>query len=134
MGGNLIIGMRTTERFVEADTGYSDDTDADCPATYHTGHCSEFEEEFYIGNPELNSLNGLESLISVGGDLHIGANDSLISLSALESLETVGNSVEILSNTQLPTCEAGQILENLREGGLGNRWEIRDNNNRGVCE
>jgi hypothetical protein len=59
---------------------------------------------------ELNSLDELGSLISVGGDLVINNNDSLPNLDGLSSLVEVGGEVRIGGNAILPDCEACELL------------------------
>ena len=70
----------------------------------------------------LTSLEGLESLESIGGDLWMFQNDGLTSLEGLESLESVGKSLTISENNSL-TNLAG--LESLKS--VGERLGINEN-------
>lgn len=84
------------------------------------------DEKYAIGgNPDLVSLQGLESLRSVSGVLRVSSNPNLQSLSALKKLESLGYLL-IQKNNQLENL-AG--LENLKKatnkyGGLS-IWDNR---------
>lgn len=52
-------------------------------------------------NPALTSLSGLENLTSIGGNLTINGNTSLASLSGLEGLNTIAGSLTIAANNLL---------------------------------
>ncbi|MBE0662662.1 MAG: T9SS type A sorting domain-containing protein [Bacteroidales bacterium] len=64
----------------------------------------------YGGNPALNSLTGLDNLISIGGDLKMYFNNALISLAGLENLTSIGGNFGIYSNNSLTSLTG---LENL---------------------
>ncbi len=61
------------------------------------------------GNPNLESLTGLDGLTMIGGDLHIGlynnlpiiGNPSLTSISALENATSIGGDIQITGNDAL---------------------------------
>lgn len=57
------------------------------------------------GIPKLTSLQGLESLNSVGSDFHIGTNENLQDLKGLESLTTVGGYLWIVQNHFLQSLD-----------------------------
>ena len=77
--------------------------------------------EFVTGNFHLNnnnewvSLNGLENLVSVGGDFIVEEN-VFTSLSGLQSLESIGDNFIVEKNEMLTTLEG---LENLATIGGG---------------
>ena len=58
----------------------------------------------------VNSMEGLEGLISVGGDFIINDNDSLVNLIGLEKINFVGNELFIFENEKLVDLQG---LENL---------------------
>jgi len=62
------------------------------------------------GNPSLNSISGLENLISIGGSLSLYSNGSLTSLTGLDNVATIGGNLSINANHSLVSL-AG--LENL---------------------
>ncbi len=76
---------------------------------------------YILGNDALTNLSGLENLASVGGDLAIGefyymGNAALTSLSGLESLTSVGGELMININNELTSLSG---LENLTSVGGG---------------
>jgi len=63
--------------------------------------------QLYInGNDSLNSLNGLTSLISVGGQFNFSQNNSLTSLEGLENLNNVGGNLVVYMNDSLNSLAA----------------------------
>merc|ERR1712078_167650 len=72
-------------------------------------------------NPELTSLDGLQGLTTIGGDLDIDSNDQLTSLDGLQGLTSIVDSsdcqpctgeIEIKRNPSLLSLDA---LESLQE-------------------
>jgi hypothetical protein len=53
---------------------------------------------WWVGNPVLNNLSGLEGLVSIGENLWIGANGTLTSLTGLNALTMIGGSLTIALN------------------------------------
>ncbi len=51
--------------------------------------------DYYIGNPILTSLTGLDNVTSIGGNLLIRYNDALTSLTGLGNLTSIGGNLEI---------------------------------------
>jgi hypothetical protein len=70
----------------------------------------------------LTDLSGLRNLSSVGGDLVIGDNDDLTNLSGLENLTSVGGDLKIDNNQALTSLSA---LENITS--VGGDMYITDN-------
>jgi len=60
--------------------------------------CTEIEGEVEINGKEINNLNGLSVLTTIGKSLFINENHSLTSLSGLESLTSIGESLIIWLN------------------------------------
>ncbi len=67
------------------------------------------------GNESLVSLQGLESLRTVGGDLTIEDNDRLVDVTALYGLVSVGNELKVQYNEALTDQSAWRLV-----------WEIDD--------
>jgi len=65
-------------------------------------NCTEIEGNVTIGNDgyltDINSLNGLNVVTSIGGDLHIITNENLTSFSGLDALEYIGGKFTIEDN------------------------------------
>ena len=55
-----------------------------------------------ISGADINNLNGLSSLVSVGINLSIYSNPVLINLDSLSNLTSIGGSLDIVSNPILP--------------------------------
>jgi hypothetical protein len=71
-----------------------------------------------LDNAELQSLSGLESLVSVGPTLRVRQNRSLNSIEAISGIECV-EYLTIAENTSLPNCEAEALRDRmLAEGCL----------------
>jgi hypothetical protein len=70
----------------------------------------------------LTDLSGLRNLTSVGGGLIIGDNDDLTNLSGLENLSSVGGKLRIINNPALTSLSA---LENLTF--VGGDFLVADN-------
>ena len=71
--------------------------------------------DYYIGNPILTSLTGLDNVTSIGGNLLIRYNDALTSLTGLGNLTSIGGNLEI----------GNPVLTSLT--GLGNLTSIGGN-------
>lgn len=69
-----------------------------------------------FGNPSLTSLNGLESLLTIGGDLEIQDNEVLTSLSALNNLTSIGGFLLISVNDAITNFSG---LDNVTSIGGG---------------
>jgi hypothetical protein len=71
--------------------------------------CTVIEGDVYIGDygggSNINNLNGLSVLTSIGGNFSIWYNESLTSLAGLENIITVGNQLGIFSNPALTNLE-----------------------------
>jgi hypothetical protein len=80
--------------------------------------CKDLGGNVYIRGNDIVSLNGLNRVRSIKGDLNIDSCRLLGSLKGLDSLTTVGNSVYIASNDALSNL-AG--LDNLKSVGWGLR-------------
>lgn len=89
-------------------------------------NCTEIEGLVFIGDFEydtdINNLEGLSALTSIGGDLMIGGTDSLSNLSGLDNLTSVGGSIYLGTTSMIGT--AGNLgltslsgLENLHTIG-----------------
>lgn len=73
-----------------------------------------------VNNPLLESLNGLNALENVSGDVTIGTgNTTLNSITSLENLENIDGSLQILYNPQLTSLDGLQNLNPLTISGLG---------------
>jgi len=77
---------------------------------------------FFGGNPLLTNLSGLENLTSIGGQFFIQYNDALINLSGLEGLASIGNKLFIRNNDALINLTG---LNNL--ASVGYKIQIYDN-------
>ncbi|MBU2649916.1 MAG: T9SS type A sorting domain-containing protein [Bacteroidetes bacterium] len=70
-------------------------------------NCSEIEGLVFIGHPEydtdIDNLEGLNTLTSIGGDLVITGTVSLTNLSGLENLNSIGGSLNFGANFMLGT-------------------------------
>ncbi len=64
-------------------------------------------------NPHLGNLQGLQSLEAVGGSLGLFNNESLNELKGLQKLKFLGGFLNVAENQDLPTCEATQLRDNL---------------------
>jgi hypothetical protein len=84
-------------------------------------------------NEELVSLRGLENLASVGGDLEVSENGVLASVLDLVSLTNVGGSLTIVRNPLLPQCEAEGLRDQLRAEGWDGEATINGNFPGGTC-
>jgi len=67
---------------------------------------------FLEENQMMEDLNGLDSLIYIGGDLLIQNNASLTTLSGIDSLQYVGDHLEIVDNASLNIINALAQLKN----------------------
>merc|ERR1712241_604851 len=75
------------------------------------------------GNTHILSLDGLDELVDVGGNLDVDFNEHLQSLDGLEHLEAVGG-LSIFDNANLPTLSGLNSLSSVQH----NVW-ISDNSN-----
>merc|ERR1712146_263917 len=64
-------------------------------------------------NDALTSLDGLNSLESVGNSLYIFDNDALTSLKGLDSLQSVNSDLDIRYNSALTSLDGLDSLENV---------------------
>ena len=69
------------------------------------------------GNVALQSLTGLDNLVSIGGGLKLDQNLFLNTLQALENLESLGDYLIIADNTYLTSLEPLHNLDSVK-GGL----------------
>lgn len=67
----------------------------------------------------LKTLDGLDNIIFVGGNIQISNNDSLVALYAFnqEEMKSIGGELSFLDNPMLTTLEAFQYLENIYAEG-----------------
>lgn len=82
--------------------------------------CSEFENNIEINGDDIYNLNGLNEIISIAGDLHIGrlqggGNIPLKNLSGLDSLSSIGGGLKIYGNDSLSALSG---LERLSSVGI----------------
>jgi hypothetical protein len=66
--------------------------------------------------PNLVSLSGLPSLVSIGHDMEIYGT-ALTELSGLADLQAIGGELRIHHNASLPNCEAFTFAESVNVGG-----------------
>jgi cysteine-rich repeat protein len=76
--------------------------------------CAEVTGDLELSAPEIEGVEPLGRLESVGGDLYIFGNATLASLAGLESLTSVGGNLEIITNQELVSLSG---LDNLQEIG-----------------
>jgi len=69
-----------------------------------------------LSNNGLSSLNGLDSLKSIAGDLKILDDKLLPSLNGLANLKTVGGQIEIHNNDMLSDCAIEAVCSRLTNG------------------
>ena len=79
--------------------------------------CSSVTGNLTVMHSSLTSLQGLECLTYVSGNLIIDDNDALTSLDGLASLESVGDYLWIGSNHELCTSAAELLIDQLRDVG-----------------
>jgi len=83
----------------------------------------------------LESLEGLDGLERVGGSLHLHDNHQLLSLAGLHGLAHLGgDSIRIQENRTLPTCEAEILLGQLAAEGWTGDIQISNNDDSGICD
>ena len=63
--------------------------------------CTEIEGSVTIDGYDINNLNGLSVLTSIGGDLQIEFNNALTSLTGLDNLSSIGGRLWIVFNNAL---------------------------------
>lgn len=68
-------------------------------------NCTEIQGLVYITGNNINNLNGLSSIVSVGTDLYIRNTSSLTDLSGLNNLTSVGNEISIGGNALLNSLD-----------------------------
>ena len=85
-----------------------------------------------LGGNRSGRLDGLRNLDSVEGNVGIYSNDSLGSLDGLRKLKTVDGYLVICLNLMLPSCEAKNLVKQLR--GFRGTVTIEGNNYNGTCE
>jgi len=68
-------------------------------------------------NAALESLEGLDHVTKIGGDLNIFKNAALTSLKGLEGLESVGGNLFIQSNANLPAAAVDDLVKRITVGG-----------------
>lgn len=99
----IILAYGTAQSCFPNGIGFLDQKSIDLfPVNYPD--CTEIEGNLFIGNLpvcDISNLNGLNSIISIGGTLTIAFADSLTSLAGLENLTTVGKYFEIRENNSL---------------------------------
>jgi hypothetical protein len=68
--------------------------------------CTEIEFSVKIEGTDINNLNGLSKITSIGGDLRILYTENLVGLTGLENLSFVGHMLEIHGNDSLSSIAA----------------------------
>ncbi len=63
--------------------------------------CTEIEGDVIVAGNDITNLNGLNVIVSVGGDLSVHNNAILTSLSGLDNLTSIGGYLEISRNDSL---------------------------------
>ena len=91
--------------------------------------CTEIEGYVTIFGDDINNLQGLDVLTSIGGFVSIIWNNSLTSLTGLEGLTSIGGDLSIHDNYSLPSLIG---LENIAPGSIEN-ISIFNNPNLSVC-
>ncbi len=66
-----------------------------------------------LNNPELTSLDGLDSLTSAGGYFNVYNNQRLTNLDGLQSLSSIAGSLWVIKNTSLVSLKGLQSLHSL---------------------
>jgi len=95
-------------------------------------NCTEIEGNVKIGEwgTDINNLNGLSVITSIGGDLGIYYTDALTSLTALEGLTSIGGELSILANNVLINLTG---LDNIDATSISKLW-IYGNYSLSTCE
>jgi len=83
-----------------------------------------------IGHTHLKSLEGLNNVTSIGGQLFIKYNDSLQSISALSNVNTIDGYFNVVSNINLTTLSG---LENIEANSMTSLY-IYDNTLLASCD
>lgn len=65
-------------------------------------------------NASLETLEGLEGVTALDGDLNITGNDSLTSLDALSGVTSISGNIVIQNNALLPRCHASDFVATMR--------------------
>jgi hypothetical protein len=86
----------------------------------------EYSELEISANPDLKSLDGLESLKSISHNLYIRENQSLKDISALSGLTKLGGSIVFQSNPQLESLKGLESLETVRNIYVLNNNKLQD--------
>ncbi len=81
----------------------------------HPG-CYDIEGDVVIYGDDIDNLNGLDLISSIGGNLSIISNDLLTSLTGLENLTSIGGNLEIIGNPGLATLSG---LGNIDAASIG---------------
>lgn len=76
----------------------------------------------FLGSNLLESLQGLNNLERVGGDVSIGFNDALTTLAGLENLETIGGRLDVFESPSLMSLAGLNALNS-----VGGSVSIYDN-------
>jgi len=88
-------------------------------------NCTEIEGYVHIPYPNsVSSLQGLNAITAIGGELLISDCEELPTLSGLNNLQSIGGGLSLISNNNLLNLHA---LQNLRaiSGGLTISWNYR---------
>lgn len=75
--------------------------------------CSEILGHLTIDGNDINNLNGLNVLTSIGGTVLIPTNPSLTSLSGLESMTAIGGNLTIFGNASLTSLTGLESLSTI---------------------
>ncbi|WP_394830733.1 hypothetical protein LVJ94_29920 [Pendulispora rubella] len=82
--------------------------------------------------PSLLHLDGFHALQAIGGELHINNNRALARLDALKGLLSLGGNLEVTNNATLPPCQPERLVTELRARGYQGQVTLRDNGG-GTC-
>lgn len=91
------------------------------------------ENVLVIDETELESLSGLNSLVTVGYQLAVEDNESLTTLDGLWGVTSV-QSVRVYGNGVLPECEADAYLAHLISNGFDGSASVALNDANGTCD
>jgi hypothetical protein len=73
-------------------------------------HCTEFDGDLTVKNADVTTLDGLDDLAAVHGDLRVVDNDALESIEALGSLTTVDGDLNVSQNPMLTDLDGLHFL------------------------
>jgi len=81
--------------------------------TINYPNCVEIEGDILIEGNDITNLNGLNQLVSIGGDLTIKFCSNLSDLSGLENLNFIGGSLDVNNNELLSAINGLEELDSI---------------------